>query len=68
MVKNLAIPEWMQAGRTVSTWWVWLLILVLLALLVLWFFSLRRVEADDGQGMRDELKDRNMTGSPGENL
>ena len=62
MTRYLAAPGLLQASRDLSIWWVWLLLALLLALLVLWFFSLRRVEADDSHGLSDELKDEQKDG------
>ena len=64
MTRYVAARGLLQASRDLSIWWVWLLLALLLALLVLWFFSLRRVgphqAADDCQGLQalqDEQKD-----------
>jgi DNA polymerase/3'-5' exonuclease PolX len=38
----------LQAGQVGSTWWVWVLIILLLVALVVWFMSLRR-GYDDGE-------------------
>lgn len=62
MTRYVAARGLLQASRDLSIWWVWLLLALLLALLVLWFFSLRRVEADDSHGLSDELKDEQKDG------
>jgi predicted flap endonuclease-1-like 5' DNA nuclease len=47
MMQGFVGSELLQAGRGGSTWWVWLLIILLLVALIVWFMSLSRGREDE---------------------
>ncbi len=49
--------ELLQAGQVGSTWWVWVLIILLLVALVVWFMSLRRNDDERGRSLSPQLQD-----------